>query len=276
MKFLTHILVAVLCAACGDTVKKGGDRTNNVNNVNNVNNANNQNNRNNLDIDTSNVDWTPAEQAFCQRWGGGIYECTTQEDFTITAVLNDCERIRREQLAVCEYFTAETFEPCLEEIDSCSGTNEPFEQNCTALTDCINDFAKLAENSENNVNSRNNVNNLNNLNSQDQPSAEFRVVAAILTENCGFGPCHGSVSGSAWGLPSDTASTPLDVYDALVNQPSSTSTTLVVPGDSESSEVWRRLNLETFEPQFMPLGGTPLQEEEYIAIQAWIDNGANY
>ena len=100
-----------------------------------------------------------------------------------------------------------------------------------------------------------------------------RVQDEILTPSCAFSTCHAGSSGSAGLDLSEGAS-----HAAIVDVPArdAPGETLVVPGDSLASYLWRKCADDegvTGDP--MPIGATRGLDAERLALLAdWIDAGA--
>lgn len=105
------------------------------------------------------------------------------------------------------------------------------------------------------------------------PPATWTVVQGILETNCGGCHTNSSVSGGLGGL---------DDYDAgyanLVNADSSCGSTSydkrVLPGDSASSLLMRKLDWTHDCGAAMPFGGAKLSAGTRSTIRSWIDAGA--
>lgn len=97
-------------------------------------------------------------------------------------------------------------------------------------------------------------------------AATWTQVYAILAGSCS--PCH--TGGASGGLAMPNAAT---AYDNLVNVPSACDRDRVEPGDSAASHLYVKLTAPDCGAQ-MPLGRSPLSEEDIATIAAWIDAGA--
>lgn len=90
-------------------------------------------------------------------------------------------------------------------------------------------------------------------------------VQPIFNQSCGGSACH--VGGIASGAD-------LSTYSATMSSDGIQYGSLVVAGDADASALVDKIEPS---PQFgsrMPLGGTPLGNEQILIIRTWIDEGA--
>ena len=112
------------------------------------------------------------------------------------------------------------------------------------------------------------------------------IYATILRPSCGTEFCHAAGMGEsnlslAAQAPEDFAAVAAVLGEIVGRDAEGTSCladggALLVPGDAEASLLWRKVSRPSAEVcgLAMPLGGTPLTEQQRCALEAWIECGA--
>jgi hypothetical protein len=100
----------------------------------------------------------------------------------------------------------------------------------------------------------------------------FEPVAAILEATCATAACHAASRGAGQLVLS-----PDQARESLVDAPSNQQdgATLVIPGDPDGSYLMAKLRGEDgIRGARMPIGQSPLSDEEMATIADWIAGGA--
>src|SRR3954463_14695030 len=90
-----------------------------------------------------------------------------------------------------------------------------------------------------------------------------KQIQPILSESCG--KCHGEKKASA-KLRLDTAANIKEKWDAQKD--------LLVAGEPDKSELYKRITLPAADKKRMPKGGDPLAQDKIDLIAKWIKEGA--
>ena len=109
-----------------------------------------------------------------------------------------------------------------------------------------------------------------------EASAEFTFVADHFRGKCGQASCHGASSNNGLKAVLGTDATDKEVFDAIMTKTLSVDgDPFIVPSNATASNYSIRMERETADVGFMPLGGTK-DQTELDKINAWINDGATF